>query len=269
MEIIQREQRLAAMIGADRMESIMKKAEAREAIVERYMKQSDSFKEWNALMGMFQGSIQNNWLFANGNYDLTFQNLVKDIDETLCKTITKTAGGELLKLCEDMTSRNWMWGIVEKWKSTGMSRERAIDMVAYIIGKREEMCLSLAECMAFKFKGREWMHKRTGEQQAVELNIERKTKVITGSCNIANTVMCITAMTTPMDIEWIEEIRKLPKGEYEPAKWYDFQGKFKVKAFSQTSDIVFTDDSTLERFTNYVKKGLKMKAQMNKNRQTA
>lgn len=269
MEIIQREQKLAALIGADRMELIMKRAEAREAVVEKYMRESDNFKEWNALMDEFQKSIQNNWLFAKGNYDITFKNLVKDIDETLCKTITKTAGGELLKLCEDMTSRNWTWGIVEKWKSTGMSRERAIDMVAYIIGKREEMCLSLAECMAFKFKGREWMQKRTGEQQAVELNIERKTKVNSGTRNIGDTVMCITAMTTPMDMRWLEEIRNLPKGEYEAAKWYDFGGKFKVKAFSQTSDIVFTDDETLERFTKYVKQGLAVEAQMNKNRQTA
>jgi hypothetical protein len=269
MEIIQREQKLAETIGADRMELIMKKAKAREAVVEKYMRESDNFKEWNALIGVFQNSIQNNWLFARGNYDTSFQNLVKDIDETLCKAITKTAGGELLELCESMTSRNWTWGIVEKWKCTGMSRESAIDMVAYIVGKREEMCLSLAESMAYKFKGRDWMWERTDEQQAKEITIERKTKVNTGSCNIGDTVMCITAMTTPMDMNWIEEIRRLPKGEYEAAKWHDFGGKFKVKAFSQTSDIVFTDDETLERFTQYVRKGLAMKALMNKNRQTA
>lgn len=269
MEIIQREQKLAALIGADRMELIMKRAEAREAVVEKYMRESDNFKEWNALMDEFQKSIQNNWLFAKGNYDITFKNLVKDIDETLCRTITKTAGGELLELCESMTSRNWTWGIVEKWKSTGMSRERAIDMVAFIAGKREEMCLSLAKSMAYRFKGREWTWERTDEQQAKEITIERKTKLNTGTRNIGDTVTCITAMTTPMDTTWVEEIRKLPKGEYEAGKWYDFGGKFKVKAFSQTSDIVFTDDETLERFTKYVKQGLALEAQMNKNRQTA
>jgi len=269
MEIIQREQKLAALIGADRMKLIMKKAEAREAVVEKYMRESDNFKEWNALMEEFQKSIQNNWLFAKGNYDITFKNLVKDIDETLCRTITKIAGGELLDTCEKVTARSWTWGIVERWKNVGMSRENAIDMVAYIVNKREEMCLSLAESMAFRFKGNDWMWKRTAEQQAKEISIDNKTKVQTGTCNIGNTVMCIIAMITPKDMTFLEEIRRLPKGEYQAGKWYDFNGKFKVKSFSQTSDIVFTDNETLEKFIEYIKKGLQINAQMKNNRQTA
>ena len=269
MEIMQREQRLAAMIGEERMETIIRRVEEREAVVNKYMKEGDTFKEWNKMMGKFQNNIQNNWLFAKGNYRDSFKDLVKDVDEVLCEEITKLAGGELLSLCEDSTSRRWKWGIIEKWKSRGMSKENAMDMVTYIVGLREEMCLSLTENIASRFKGYEWMRERTLECQAKEIAIDSKTKIKVGTNVIGNTVIGIVAMTTPMDIQWREAIKDLPKGEYEAGKWYDIKGKFKVKAFSQTSDIVFTDEETRRKLEKYIKKGLKIKAQRENEKMTA